>query len=92
MDGIDTTTAAGRLVFSMVGAIAEFERNVISERTDAGMAAARRRGWHVGRPAKLATDQLDYARRMIVEGEGRAQVAGTLGVDPSTLRRLLGKG
>jgi DNA invertase Pin-like site-specific DNA recombinase len=62
MDGIDTNTAAGRMVFSMVGAIAEFERNVISERTTAGMAAARRRERHVGRPAKLAPDQLDYAR------------------------------
>jgi DNA invertase Pin-like site-specific DNA recombinase len=89
MDGIDTNTAAGRMVFSMVGAISEFERNVISER--AGMAAARRRGRHVGRPTKLAPDQLDYALRMIVEEEGRAQVARTLGVDPSTLRRLLMK-
>ena len=76
------------MVFSMV---AEFERSVISERTKAGMAAARRRGRHVGRPPKLALDQLDYARRMIVAGEGRAQVARSLGVDPSTLRRLLGK-
>ena len=80
------------LQFSMVGAIAEFERSVISERTKAGMAAARRRGRHVGRPQKLALDQLDYARRMIVEGEGRAQIARSLGVDPSTLRRLLMKG
>src|ERR1019366_2996752 len=79
MDGIDTNTAAGRMVFSMVGAIAEFERSVISERTKAGMAAARRRGRHVGRPQKLALDQLDYARRMIVEGD-RAQIARSLGV------------
>jgi DNA invertase Pin-like site-specific DNA recombinase len=91
MDGIDTNTAAGHMVFSMVGAISEFERNVISGRTRAGMAAARRRGRHVGRPTKLAPDQLDYALRMIVEEEGRAQVARMLGVDPSTLRRLLMK-
>jgi DNA invertase Pin-like site-specific DNA recombinase len=56
------------------------------------MAAARRRGRHVGRPAKLALDQINYARRMIVKGEGRAQIARSLGVDPSTLRRLLMKG
>ena len=55
------------------------------------MAAARRRGWHVGRPAILAPDQLAYAWRMIVEGEGMAHVARSLGVDPSTLRRLLMK-
>ena len=75
MDGIDTNTAAGRMVFSMVSAMAEFEGRVISERTKAGMTAARRRGRHVGRPAKLAPEQLVYARRMIVEGEGRAQIA-----------------
>jgi DNA invertase Pin-like site-specific DNA recombinase len=46
MDGIDTKTAVGRMVFSMIGAISEFELNVISERTRAGMAAARRRGRH----------------------------------------------
>jgi DNA invertase Pin-like site-specific DNA recombinase len=56
------------------------------------MAAARRRGRHVGRPAKLAPDQLAYARRMIVEGEGRAHVPRSLGVDPSTLQRLLMNG
>src|ERR1700731_4676220 len=83
MDGIDTNTAAGRMVFSMVGAMAEFERNVISERTKAGMGAAGRGGRHVGRPPKLAPEQLAYARRMIVKGEGRAQVARSLGVDPS---------
>jgi Enterobacteriaceae phage serine recombinase len=92
MDGIDTNTAAGRMVFAMISAMAEFEQRVISERTKAGMAAARRRGRHVGRPPKLAPDQLVYAQRMIVAGEGRAQVARSLGVDPSTLRRLLLKG
>ena len=92
MDGIDTNTVAGRMVFSMVGAIAEFERNVISEGTKAGITAAGRRGRHVGRPAKLAPQQLVYARRMIVEGESKAHVARSLGVDPSTLRRLLTKG
>jgi DNA invertase Pin-like site-specific DNA recombinase len=75
------------MVFSMVSAMAEFERSVISEWTKAGMAAARRRGRHVGRPPKLAPEQINYARRIIVKGEGRAQVARSLGVDPVTLRR-----
>ena len=92
MDGIDTKTAVGRMVFSMVGAISEFELNVISERTRAGMAAARRRGRHAARLPKLAPDQLDYARRMIGERIGRAQAARSLGVDRPTLRRLLMKG
>ena len=49
-ESIDTGTAGGRLVFHMMGALAEFERSLISERTSAGMKAAKRRGRHVGRP------------------------------------------
>jgi hypothetical protein len=84
MDGIDTNTAAGRMVFSMVSAMAEFERSVISERTKAGVAAARRRGRHVGRPAKLALDQLDYAWRMIVAGKAGRKSPGPSGSIPRT--------
>jgi hypothetical protein len=71
--------------------MAEFERSVFraDESGHGGGASARSA---CGRPAKLALDQLDYARRMIVAGEGRAQVARSLGVDPSTLRRVLMKG
>ncbi|WP_374309940.1 recombinase family protein [Methylocella sp.] len=89
MDGIDTTTAAGRMAFTMIGTIAEFERSMISERTRAGIATARRRGKRIGRPPKVTPDQLDYARERIEAGEGRAAVARKLGIDPSSLRRLL---
>lgn len=51
-EAIDTTSASGRLLFHIMGALAEFERTLISERTRAGMEAARARGVHVGRPAK----------------------------------------
>ena len=51
-DGIDTRTPAGKLLFHIVGAIAEFERSQISERTKAGMAAARLRGKRLGRPRR----------------------------------------
>jgi DNA invertase Pin-like site-specific DNA recombinase len=51
---IDTSSAGGRLVFHIMGALAEFERSLISERTKAGMKAARRRGIHVGRPQMLS--------------------------------------
>ena len=54
-DAIDTTTAGGRLYFHIMAALAEFERDLISERTKAGMAAAKARGVHVGRPAILKT-------------------------------------
>jgi DNA invertase Pin-like site-specific DNA recombinase len=81
----------GRLIFHVTGALAEFERSLIGERTKAGMQAAQRRGKSVGRPRKLSTHQLDHARALIEAGEEtRAGVAGLFGVDVATLRRALG--
>ena len=92
-EAIDTTTAGGRLVFHVMGALAEFERALIGERTKAGMQAAKRRGKTVGRPRKLTAHQLDYARALLTTGkETRAGVAELFGVDVATLRRALGKG
>lgn len=87
---IDTTSAGGRFYFHMLAALAEFERELISERTKAGMAAAKRRGKHIGRPRKLTAQQLDHARELIKEGkETRASIAALLNVDVTTLRRAL---
>jgi len=91
-ESFDTKTPMGRGVLALLAAVAEDERERLRERTKAGMEAARRRGRHVGRPPKLGPEQLIHARRMIVAGESRAHVARSLGVDPSTLRRLLMKG
>lgn len=86
---LDTTRPEGRFVFGVFAAFAEFERELTRERTRAGIAAARRRGKRPGRPPKLTPDQLDYARERIAAGEGKAVVARKLGIDPSSLRRLL---
>jgi len=92
-EAIDTTTAGGRLVFHVMGALAEFERSLIGERTKAGMQAAKRRGKAVGRPRKLTAHQIDHARALLTTGkETRAGVAELFGVDVATLRRALGKG
>jgi DNA invertase Pin-like site-specific DNA recombinase len=88
---VDTTTANGRLVFGIFAALAEFERELIRERTTAGMQAARRRGKSIGRPRRLTPDQLDHARALIASGKGKGTVAALLDVDVSTLRRSLGK-
>jgi len=53
---IDTTTPGGKLIFHLMGALAEFERDLIRERTNAGLAAARARGRVGGRPKKLSTN------------------------------------
>ena len=86
---IDTTRPEGRLILGVFAAFAEFERELIRERTKAGIRAARRRGKRVGRPRTLTPEKLDLAHRLLAEGKGRAVTARMIGVDPATLRRAL---
>ena len=88
-ESIDTTTPGGKLFFHMMGALAEFERDLIVERTKAGMDAARKRGQHLGRPQKLNPAQVEHAREMIDQGKSRNEISRLLNVDPSTLYRRL---
>jgi DNA invertase Pin-like site-specific DNA recombinase len=66
---IDTATAAGKMLYAILGAVAQFERDVLSERTVAGMRAAQSRGEHIGRPAALKPAQVREARKMLDRGE-----------------------
>ena len=87
---IDTTTAGGTLIFHFMGALAEFERALIREQVTVGIAAARKRGKHVGRPRKLSPEQVAHARDAIHSGmQTPAGMAGLLGVDHSTLWRSM---
>jgi DNA invertase Pin-like site-specific DNA recombinase len=89
-ESIDTTTAGGKLVFHIMGALAEFERSLIVERVNAGIAAAKKRGKHVGRPRKLTSGQVAHAREAIDGGlQTRAGMAALLGVEDSTLWRAM---
>ena len=85
-EAIDTTTSGGRLVFHLFGALADFERGIIRERTTAGLDAARARGRVGGRPKALDADDLAVARTLLKDGNLTiAEVADRLGVAPSTL-------
>jgi Helix-turn-helix domain of resolvase/Resolvase, N terminal domain len=89
-EALDTTTAQGRLVFHMFGALAEFERSLIRERTQAGLAAARRAGRTGGRPPKLTEDDIEAAKAMLANPDiGVTQIAHRLGVSPATLYRYI---
>lgn len=89
-ENIDTTTPGGKLVFHIMGALAEFERSLIVERVTAGIDAAKRRGKHVGRPRKLTPDQIAHARAVIEAGvQTPAAMASLLNVDKSTLWRAM---
>ena len=91
--GIDTTSAAGRLIFGIFATLAEFERELIRERTLAGLAAARSRGRHGGRRRKLTATHIDYARRLLADPKARVgDVAAVFGVDRATLYRALERG
>ncbi|MGN6539107.1 MAG: helix-turn-helix domain-containing protein, partial [Mesorhizobium sp.] len=70
-------------------ALAQFERETLSQRTREGLAAARRRGAVLGRPPKLNANQLQRARKRIARGETTRDVAYDLKVAPWTLRRAL---
>ncbi len=89
MDGMDTTTATGRAFYGIMSVLAQLERDLISERTKAGLKAAKRRGRKAGRPVGLSPEKRDMALRLIEEGHGKAVTARMVGVDPSTLRRAL---
>ncbi len=89
-ESIDTATSSGRLVFHIFGALAEFERAVIRERTRAGLEAARARGKKGGRPATFGPKQLAAAKAMLADPAIRVEdVAAHLKVSPATLYRHL---
>lgn len=87
---IDTANAGGRLIFTVFSAMAEFEREIIRERTRAGLDAARVRGRKGGRPRALSEKDLKQARALLADpGITVEDVARRLGVGPSTLYRYL---
>ena len=88
-DPIDTESAGGRLVLHIMGALAEFERSLIVERTQAGLQAAKRRGRKLGRPIKLTAAQTAHARALLDAGEDGRTVALSFGVARSTLYAAL---
>lgn len=89
-EAIDTTTPGGKLTFHLFGALAEFERSLIRERTTAGLAAARARGRVGGRPPALSAEDIIAAKAMLRDPDITVkQVATRLGVAPSTLYKHL---
>lgn len=88
--GIDTTTPGGRLFFHMLAAIAEFEHDLIVERTQEGLAAARARGRKGGRRPKMSENRVRQARAMYDTGEYTVQeIADTFNVSRQTIYRHL---
>ena len=89
-EAIDTDTLTGRAIWQMIGVLAELERSLISERTRAGVADAKRRGVKFGRKPKLTAQQIAHARKLIGAGERREDVAALFSVNRTTLYRAVG--
>jgi DNA invertase Pin-like site-specific DNA recombinase len=86
-DGIDTTTPAGRFFFHVMASLAQMERELLIERTRAGLAAAKKRGRVGGRKRLMTASKLEAAKKLLSERMPPGEVAQTLGVSVPTLYR-----
>jgi DNA invertase Pin-like site-specific DNA recombinase len=84
-ENFDTATAGGRFMFHIIGALADFERQLVIERTQAGMAALKRRGVAVGRKKVMTAKAIQQANAMLRKGETMKAVAKHFRVKPQTL-------
>ncbi|MGW8957638.1 MULTISPECIES: recombinase family protein [Bacillales] len=91
-ENMDTSTSGGKLIFHVFGALAEFEREMIQERTQAGLSAARARGRLGGRPKVMDTTQVSMAKSLMKDPNYSTEdICNTLGVSRATLYRYLQK-
>lgn len=88
-ESIDTTTAVGHMLIGIFGALAQYERTLINERSVAAREAARARGRHVGRPKALTPEQERQIRALHETGETVPALMATFGVSRATVYRLL---
>tara|TARA_R100000935_G_scaffold52035_1_gene78969 strand:+ start:422 stop:982 length:561 start_codon:yes stop_codon:yes gene_type:complete len=88
-ENIDTTTPTGRLVFHIFGALGQFERDLIRERTNAGLAAAAARGRKGGRPIAVTPDKIVRARRLMASGLNVREAAARMKISKSALYAAL---
>lgn len=87
---VDTTTEAGQLVYTMMAALAQFERKTLVRRTKEGLDAARKRGTKLGRPA-TSEEKIRLITKMHGEGTNKAEIARALGLHVRTVYRVLSK-
>ncbi len=84
----DTRTPTGKLILTVLGGLAEFEKSLIEERTSEGRARARLEGRRLGRPPKLTEHQRNLVSSWRADGQNNAQIARNLGVSRSTISRI----
>jgi putative DNA-invertase from lambdoid prophage Rac len=88
LGGVDLTSAAGKMTMGVIAAVAEFERDLLVERTQAGLTRARAEGKILGRPSALTSHQQDQVRAKRAEGESLATLAKAYGVSRASIQRV----
>lgn len=87
LGGVDLTSAAGKMTMTVIAAVAEFERDLLVERTQAGLSRAKAEGKRLGRPSSLTAEQLDEVRRKRATGASLGVLAKQYGVSRSAIQR-----
>lgn len=87
LGGADLTSPAGKMTMAVIAAVAEFERDLLVERTQAGLARARAQGKKLGRPTSLNPEQLSAIRKRRAQGESLGVLASEFGVSRSAIQR-----
>ncbi|HGL6719988.1 recombinase family protein [Burkholderia contaminans] len=87
LGGVDLTSAAGRMTMQVLNAVAEFERDLLIERTQAGIARAKAEGKAIGRPSALSKQQQDNVRQQLSQGASVASLARLYGTSRQTIMR-----
>jgi putative DNA-invertase from lambdoid prophage Rac len=88
LGGVDLTSAAGKMTMSVIAAVAEFERDLLVERTQAGLARAKAQGKKLGRPTSLSPEQQDAVRNRRKQGASLGVLAKEFGVSRSAIQRV----
>lgn len=87
LGGVDLTSAAGKMTMAVIAAVAEFERDLLVERTQAGLSRAKAQGKRLGRPSSLTTEQQEVVRRRRADGASLGELAKEFGVSRSAIQR-----
>ncbi|MFS2167670.1 recombinase family protein [Variovorax sp. Varisp62] len=88
LGGVDLTSPAGKMTMGVIAAVAEFERDLLVERTQAGLSRAKAEGKILGRPHALQSDAVDKVRRRLAAGESVAAIARTFSTSRQTIMRI----